>query len=492
MHSNEKMLMFKVSAVVVVTLAMSINFGLISMSALVVPKIFGKVPMICDSDLTKASINDTRSTNVTLGLETANVSSAQQVVTPRSLKKDEKDFPFFENFNKTAIYTAKSIFQAFSSVVIGPIIDRSGHKVAMYAGTVYLFITAIGFGLARSYPVLLFSATIHGIGSSCVTVGGMTMLAKTFNSKKERRKIFRLTLASIAASISGGLAVWSLLNPVDSTTNAATLFVIAVTMTSLGLCQLFQSYFDTKKVKKDKKPNVWKFPTRFPLLMLEALLLLGLVVGVLFGGFSSWLTCRFMSFPELISGTGKVIVFLPAFFGFQLTASLVPYSPLSSHYLFPLTIAALGMAIISLGLLAIILSSSLFHIIICLLAVGCGCGLVASFIYPILAWLVTVSGMSNYGTVYGLADAIICVGFTAGIYAAGAVVQASTYVILILLSACFCLLYATFIVVVILSVERKVDKQITSLFEHEQRNRKRSKAETGVNSKVTTRVVSNV
>ncbi|CAK8687962.1 unnamed protein product [Clavelina lepadiformis] len=100
--------------------------------------------MICDSDLTKASINDTRSTNVTLGLETANVSSAQQVVTPRSLKKDEKDFPFFENFNKTAIYTAKSIFQAFSSVVIGPIIDRSGHKVAMYAGTVYLFITAIG------------------------------------------------------------------------------------------------------------------------------------------------------------------------------------------------------------------------------------------------------------------------------------------------------------------------------------------------------------
>ncbi|XP_076824945.1 synaptic vesicular amine transporter-like [Clavelina lepadiformis] len=344
----------------------------------------------------------------------------------------------------------------------------------MYAGTGFLFVTAIGFGLGQSYPVLLLSATIHGIGSSCVTVGGMTMLAKTFNSRKEQRKIFGLTLASIAASISGGLAVWSVLDLVYSTTNAATLFVIAVTMTSLGLCQLFQSYFDTKKVKKDKKPNVWKFPTRFPLLMLEALLLLGLVVGVLFGGFSSWLTCRFMSFPELISGTGKLIVFLPAFFGFQLTASLVPYSPLSSHYLFPLTIAALGMAIISLGLLAIILSSSLFHILICLLAVGCGCGLVASFIYPSLAWLVTVSGMSNYGTVYGLADAIICVGFTAGIYAASAVVQASTYVKLILLSACFCLLYATFIVVVILSVERKVDKQITSLFDHEQMNRKRS------------------
>ncbi|XP_076824842.1 synaptic vesicular amine transporter-like isoform X5 [Clavelina lepadiformis] len=490
MHSNEKMLMFKVSAVVVVTLAMSINFGLISMSALIVPNIFGKVPMICDSDLTKASINDTRSTNVTLGLETANVSSAQQVVTPRSLKKDEKDFPFFENFNKTAIYTAKSIFQAFSSVVIGPIIDRSGHKVAMYAGTVYLFITAIGFGLGQSYPVLLFSATIHGIGSSCVTVGGMTMLAKTFNSRKERRKIFGLTLASIAASISGGLAVWSVLNPVYSTTNAATFVVIAVTMTSLGLCQLFQSYFDTKKVKKDKKPNVWKFPTRFPLLMLEALLLLGLVVGVLFGGFSSWLTCRFMSFPELISGTGKVLVFLPAFFGFQLTASLVPSSPLSCRFLFPLMIA--GMVIISLGLLAITLSSSLFHIMIFLFAVGCGCGLVASCVYPRLARLVAVSGMSNYGTVYGSADAIICVGFTAGIYAASAVVQASTYVILMLLSACVCLLYATFIVVVIFSMGRIFDKQITALFELEQMNRKRSKAETGVNSKVTTRVVSNV
>ncbi|CAK8687952.1 unnamed protein product [Clavelina lepadiformis] len=492
MHSNQKLFMFKVVAVVIVTLTMATNFGLLSMTSLVVPKSLGKSSMICESDLTETSINGTRTTNATLGLATVNVSSAQQVVTPRSLTEAEKDFPLFENLNKATIYAAKSIFQAYFSVTIGPIIDRFGHKVAMYAGTGFLFVTAIGFGLGQSYPVLLFSATIHGIGSSCVTVGGMTMLAKTFNSKKERRKIFGLTLASIAASITGGLAVWSVLDPVYSTTNAATLFVIAVTMTSLGLCQLFQSYFDTKKVKKDKKPNVWKFPTRFPLLMLEALLLLGLVVGVLFGGFSSWLTCRFMSFPELISGTGKVIVFLPAFFGFQLTASLVPYSPLSSHYLFPLTIAALGMAITCLGLLAIILSSSLFHIMICLLAVGCGCGLVASFIYPILAWLVTVSGMSNYGTVYGLADAIICVGFTAGIYAASAVVQASTYVKLMLLSACFCLLYATFIVVVILLVERKVDKQITALFEHEEMNRKRSQAETGVNSKVTTRVVSNV
>ncbi|XP_076807667.1 synaptic vesicular amine transporter-like isoform X2 [Clavelina lepadiformis] len=453
MHSNEKILMFKVFAVVVVNLAMTINFGLLSMTALVVPKIFQNTPMICDSDLTKASVNGTRLTNATFGLATANVSSAQQVVTPRSSKEAEKYFPFFENFNKTAFYTAKSIFQAFSSVVIGPIIDRFGHKFAMYAGTVFLFITAIGFCLGQSYPLLLLSATIHGIGSSCVTVGGMTMLAKTFNHKKERRNIFELTLASIAASISGGLAVWSLLNPVDYTTNAATFFVIAATITSLGLCQLFHSYLDTKTIKKDKKPiDMWKFPKHFYVLVLEALLLLGLVVGVMFGGFSSWLTCR--SFPELISGTGKGFVFLPAFFGFQLTASLVPYSTLSIRYLFPLTIVALGMAITSLGLLAIILSSSLFHILICLLVVGCGCGVVAGFIYPNLAWLVAVSGMSNYGTVYGLADAIICVGFTAGIFAASAVLQASTYVKLMLLSACVCLWYATFLVVLVLSVKR--------------------------------------
>ncbi|XP_076824836.1 synaptic vesicular amine transporter-like isoform X1 [Clavelina lepadiformis] len=491
MHSNQKLFMFKVVAVVIVTLTMATNFGLLSMTSLIVPKIFGDTPMICDSDLTETSINGARSTNATLGLATVNVSSAQQVVTPRSLKEAEKDFPLFENLNKATIYATKWIFQAYSSVTIGPIIDRFGHKVAMYTGTGLLFVTAIGFGLARSYPVLLLSATLHGIGSSCVTVGGMTMLAKTFNNHEERGKIFGLTMASIAASISGGLAVWSVLDPVNSTTNAATLFVNAVAISLLGLCHLFHNYLDTKKVKKDKKPIVvWKFPKHFYMLVLEALLILGLVVGVLFGGFSSWLTCRFMSFPELISGTGKVLVFLPAFFGFQLTASLVPSSPLSCRFLFPLMIA--GMVIISLGLLAITLSSSLFHILICLLAVGCGCGLVASFIYPILAWLVTVSGMSNYGTVYGLADAIICVGFTAGIYAAGAVVQASTYVKLILLSACFCLLYATFIVVVILSVERKVDKQITALFEHEEMNRKRSQAETGVNSKVTSRVVSNV
>ncbi|XP_076824841.1 synaptic vesicular amine transporter-like isoform X4 [Clavelina lepadiformis] len=491
MHSNQKLFMFKVVAVVIVTLTMATNFGLLSMTSLVVPKSLGKSSMICDSDLTETSINGTRTTNATLGLATVNVSSAQQVVTPRSLKEAEKDFPLFENLNKATIYAAKSIFQAYFSVTIGPIIDRFGHKVAMYTGTGFLFVTAIGFGLARSYPVLLLSATIHGIGSSCVTVGGMTMLAKTFNNHEERGKIFGLTMASVAASISGGLAVWSVLDPVNSTTNPATLFVNAVAISLLGLCHLFHNYLEIKKVKKDKKPIVvWKFPKHFYMLVLEALLILGLVVGVLFGGFSGWLTCRFMSFPELISGTGKVLVFLPAFFGFQLTASLVPSSPLSCRFLFPLMIA--GMVIISLGLLAITLSSSLFHIMIFLFAVGCGCGLVASCVYPRLARLVAVSGMSNYGTVYGSADAIICVGFTAGIYAASAVVQASTYVILMLLSACVCLLYATFIVVVIFSMGRIFDKQITALFELEQMNRKRSKAETGVNSKVTTRVVSNV
>ncbi|CAK8687958.1 unnamed protein product [Clavelina lepadiformis] len=468
MHSNQKLFMFKVVAVVIVTLTMATNFGLLSMTSLVVPKSLGKSSMICESDLTETSINGTRTTNATFGLATVNVSSAQQVVTPRSLKEAEKDFPLFENLNKATIYATRSIFQAYSSVAIGPIIDRFGHKVAMYAGTGFLFITAIGFGLGQSYPALLVSATIHGIGSSCVTVGGMTMLAKTFNNNEERGKIFGLTIghidyltiwASVAASISGVLAVWSVLDPGNSTTNAATFFVITVAITLLGLCQLFHNYLDTKKVKKDKKPIVvWKFPKHFYMLVLEALLILGLVVGVLFGGFSSWLTCRFMSFPELISGTSKVFVFLPAFFGFQLAASLVPSSPLSCHFLFPLMIA--GMAIISLGLLAVTLSSSLFHIMIFLFAVGCGCGLVASCVYPRLARLVAVSGMSNYGTVYGSADAIICVGFTAGIYAAGAVVQASSYVILMLLSACVCLLYATFIVVVIFKVERIVDKQM--------------------------------
>ena len=113
-------------------------------TALVVPKSLGKSSIICDSDLTETSINGTRSTNATLGLETVNVTSAQQVVTPPSLKEDEKEFTFFENLNKTAIYSAKSIFQAYSSVAIGPIIDRFGHKVAMYAGTGFLFVTAIG------------------------------------------------------------------------------------------------------------------------------------------------------------------------------------------------------------------------------------------------------------------------------------------------------------------------------------------------------------
>ncbi|XP_076825059.1 synaptic vesicular amine transporter-like [Clavelina lepadiformis] len=290
MHSNEKMFMFKVVTVVIVTLTMATNFGLLWMTSLVVPKSLRKSSIICDSDLTETSINGTRSTNATLGLETVNVTSAQQVVTPPSLKEDEKEFTFFENLNKTAIYSAKSIFQAYSSVAIGPIIDRFGHKVAMYAGTGFLFVTAIGFDLGQSYPVLILSATIHGIGSSCVTVGGMTMLAKTFNNKKERGKIFGLTLASIAASISGGLVVWSLLDPVDSTTIEATFFVIAAT---LGHLQLYHSSLDTKKVEKHKKPiGVRKFPKLFYVLVLEALLILGLVVGVLFGGFSSWLTCR--------------------------------------------------------------------------------------------------------------------------------------------------------------------------------------------------------
>ncbi|CAK8687965.1 unnamed protein product [Clavelina lepadiformis] len=127
-----------------------------------------------------------------------NLTATMQGVTPQNFRDDEHTILATQNFQLAAILAVKTAVQSVVNVFSGSLIDRFGYGVPMFVGTVALLLTAIGYGFGQSYTVLLVSAALHGIGSSCVTVGGMTMLARIFNDKEERAKTFRTTLSSMA------------------------------------------------------------------------------------------------------------------------------------------------------------------------------------------------------------------------------------------------------------------------------------------------------
>ena len=61
----------------------------------------------------------------------------------------------------------------------------------------------LGYALAPSFLVVLVSAALHGLGSSFVTVGGMTMMARIFNDKEERAKKTGMSLSVAAGGTLG-------------------------------------------------------------------------------------------------------------------------------------------------------------------------------------------------------------------------------------------------------------------------------------------------
>lgn len=114
----------------------------------------------------------------------------------------------------------KAFMQLFFNPIVGNLSAKFGYKSIIFFGTINLLLASLSkmrklkfyrllnltndllvFALGDSFFILLIARGIEGIGSSCINVCGMSLIAHLYQEDRERSKIMGVILGSIALGV---------------------------------------------------------------------------------------------------------------------------------------------------------------------------------------------------------------------------------------------------------------------------------------------------
>ncbi|CAK8687956.1 unnamed protein product [Clavelina lepadiformis] len=409
--------------VVILLCVLSLTYNLSITTISIIPSVLWKSHLESHPHLYNASNN---------GITTIEGDMLQNIEDAR------KAFIATQGVKISSIFICKMAVQVVTDMFVGPLIHRIGYKVPMFAGTVVMTLSAIGFALAKSYPALFVSVAIQGIGASCNVVGGMTMLVSTVTDKNQRRHVIRLSLSSILLRVA--IVPWS--EEIVGTFQDKIVKLCIVTAL-IALHGLFLLLFNIPKIERNEKA---KQPVALLPLLNDndfsragvILVVIGLVLGTLTESCSVW----------SISGVDLQWQTVLAIFSCGI-ALAIRLSIMSSRPRFPLRRwmgTILGLFTATVGLTSFPLSLRLFSINSSTITLTIGFVSVATNIYPNLTSLAEENHNSNYAAVYALADPILNFGVITGLLVTSGILPVTCiYPVLMLIMPCAYLLYVKFI-----------------------------------------------
>ncbi|KAL7022548.1 hypothetical protein ACKWTF_012292 [Chironomus riparius] len=107
-----------------------------------------------------------------------------------------------ENERVGLLLAIKAFVQLFFNPIVGSVLaTRFGYKSTIFFGTISLLMASLFFAMGDSFLILLIARAIEGIGSSCVNVCGMSLIAHLYPEDHQRSKIMGIILGSIALGV---------------------------------------------------------------------------------------------------------------------------------------------------------------------------------------------------------------------------------------------------------------------------------------------------
>uniref|UniRef100_A0A8D0DBN9 Solute carrier family 18 member 2 n=1 Tax=Sander lucioperca TaxID=283035 RepID=A0A8D0DBN9_SANLU len=106
-----------------------------------------------------------------------------------------------ENVKVGLLFASKAIVQLIINPFIGPLTNRIGYQLPLFAGFCIMFLSTIMFALSSSYALLVVARSLQGVGSSCSSVAGMGMLASVYTDDEERGHAIGIALGGLALGV---------------------------------------------------------------------------------------------------------------------------------------------------------------------------------------------------------------------------------------------------------------------------------------------------
>ncbi|KAG9465917.1 hypothetical protein GDO78_017530 [Eleutherodactylus coqui] len=142
-----------------------------------------------------------------------------------------------ENVKVGLLFASKATVQLLTNPFIGPLTNRIGYQIPMFAGFCIMFLSTIMFAFSGTYTLLFIARSMQGIGSSCSSVAGMGMLASVYTDDEERGNAMGIALGGLAMGVLVGPPFGSILYEFVGKT--APFLVLAILVLFDGALQLF-------------------------------------------------------------------------------------------------------------------------------------------------------------------------------------------------------------------------------------------------------------
>ncbi|XP_034534687.1 synaptic vesicular amine transporter-like [Notolabrus celidotus] len=318
------------------------------------------------------------------------------------------------NIKVGLLLASKSTIQLIVNPFVGPLTDRIGYHIPMCAGFCIITLSTTLFAFSSSFILLLLARAVQGVGGSCLSVAGMSMLADMYKDEKERGRAMGISFTGLALGLIAGAPFGSVMFQfVGKMSPFLVLAVIAVLGGGLHTLIFQPSQVKTQMEKGTPLLTLLRDP--YILIAAGAICFTTLAIAVIESALPVWMM-KTMCASKWQLG----IVFLPDSLSYLIASNI--FGHLSQKHNQSWLYACVGMIITGITSISFGFSTNIYHLLLLNAFIGFSVGTVDSSIMPLMGNLVDRRYEPVYGTVYAIADVAICIGFCVGPAISGPIV----------------------------------------------------------------------
>ncbi|XP_030642819.1 synaptic vesicular amine transporter [Chanos chanos] len=319
-----------------------------------------------------------------------------------------------ENVKVGLLFASKATVQLLTNPFIGPLTNRIGYQIPMFAGFCIMFVSTIMFAFSSSYALLFLARSLQGVGSSCSSVAGMGMLASVYTDDEERGNAIGIALGGLAMGVLVGPPFGSVMYEfVGKTAPFLILAVLAVLDGALQLFVLQPSKVEPESQKGTPLLTLMKDP--YILIAAGSICFANMAIAMLEPALPIWMMETMCPRKWQLG-----VAFVPASVSYLIGTNMFA---VLAHKMGRWLCSLIGMLLVGISILCVPLAKNIYGLILPNFGVGFAIGMVDSSMMPIMGYLVDLRHVSVYGSVYAIADVAFCMGFALGPSAGGAIAR---------------------------------------------------------------------
>ncbi|KAF7704739.1 hypothetical protein HF521_021811 [Silurus meridionalis] len=319
-----------------------------------------------------------------------------------------------ENVKVGLLFASKATVQLITNPIIGPLTNKIGYQIPMFAGFCIMFLSTIMFAFSSSYLLLFLARSMQGVGSSCSSVAGMGMLASVYTNDEERGNAIGIALGGLAMGVLVGPPFGSVMYEfVGKTAPFLVLAVLAVLDGALQLFVLQPSKVEPESQKGTSLMTLMRDP--YILIAAGSICFANMAIAMLEPALPIWMMETMCARKWQLG-----VAFLPASISYLIGTNIFA---VLANKMGRWLCSLIGMLLVGVSIICVPFAKDIYGLILPNFGVGFAIGMVDSSMMPIMGYLVDLRHVSVYGSVYAIADVAFCMGFAFGPSAGGAIAR---------------------------------------------------------------------